>query len=156
MALLIFAHWNNSGNLLSRLQLEKVDNRRSSCGSGRLRNLVCFQTVDSSRIRKEHEVMMGRRHQKLLDVVVLDGLHALDSLAAAVLAAEVVNGHTFDIAQFRHGDDGILARNQILHGEIVLIKANGSSSVIAVFFGYGQNLPADNAKKHLAVCEDGF
>ena len=99
---------------------------------------------------------MGRRHQKLLDVVVLDGLHALDSLAAAVLAAEVVNGHTFDIAQFRHGDDSILARNQILHREIVLIKADGSSSVIAVFFGYGQNLPADNAKKHLAVCEDGF
>ena len=28
--------------------------------------------------------MMGRRHQKLLDVVVLDGLHALDTLAAAV------------------------------------------------------------------------
>ena len=27
---------------------------------------------------------MGRRHQKLLDVVVLDGLHALDTLAAAV------------------------------------------------------------------------
>ena len=36
------------------------------------------------------------------------------------------------------------------------IKADGSSSVIAVFFGYGKNLPADNAKKHLAVCEDGF
>ena len=99
---------------------------------------------------------MGRCHQKLLDIIILNGLHALDSLAAAVLAAEVVNCHTFDITQFCHGDDGILARNQILHGEIVLIKANGSSSVIAVFFGYGQNLPADNAKKYLAVCEDGF
>ncbi len=29
---------------------------------------------------------MGRRHQKLFDVVVLDGLHTLDALASAVLS----------------------------------------------------------------------
>ena len=41
---------------------------------------------------------MGRCHQKLFYIVVIDSAHTLDSLAASVLTAEIINGHTFDIS----------------------------------------------------------
>ena len=95
-------------------------------------------------------------NKQFSDVIILQSLHSLNTFTTTILALECVHRHSLDISKFCHCNYDILARNQILHGEIVLIKADGSSSVIAVFFGYGQNLPADNAKKHLAVCEDGF
>ena len=36
-------------------------------------------------------------HHQILDVILIDGLHALDTLAAAVLALEIVGGHTLDV-----------------------------------------------------------
>ena len=99
---------------------------------------------------------MGRRHQKLLNIVVFDGLHTLDSLATTVLATEIVYRHTFDIAQFCHGNNRVFAWNQILHRDIEFVKTDRGSSVIAILFGYSQNLSADHAKKNLSVCENGF
>ena len=74
--------------------------------------------------------MVGGRHQKFLDVIVLYRLHTLDSFAAAVLAAEIVHAHTLDITEFCHCDHGIGHRNQILHGNIIGIKAVNQDSEI--------------------------
>ena len=51
-------------------------------------------------------------HEKVLDIILLNGLHALDSLAASVLAPEIIYIHTLDVAQMGHGNDGVLVRNQ--------------------------------------------
>ena len=49
-----------------------------------------FQAVYASLVGKEHHIMMGCGHQQILDIILLNGLHALDSLAAAVLALEII------------------------------------------------------------------
>ena len=50
-------------------------------------------------------------HNQIFDIILIDGLHSLDSLTASVLAPKVVHGHSLDIAQLSHGNDGALIRN---------------------------------------------
>src|SRR5699024_1169802 len=50
---------DDCGDLLLRLKLKQIDDRRSSCGPSRLRNFISFQTVDPSRIGEEHNIVMG-------------------------------------------------------------------------------------------------
>ena len=48
---------------------------------------------------------------QILDIILIDGLHTLDSFAAAVLALEIVLGHSLDIAKLSHGNDGLIVWN---------------------------------------------
>ena len=41
---------------------------------------------------------MGGGHQHIFNIVVVNGLHALDTLAAPVLGFEVIHCHTLDVA----------------------------------------------------------
>ena len=45
---------------------------------------------------------MVRCHEKILDEVLIDGLHSLDSLSTAVLALEIVHGHSLDVSKIGH------------------------------------------------------
>ena len=154
MTLFIFAERDHSCDLFSRCKLQQVDDRSSSGCTAGLRNLICLQSVYTSGIGKEHEIMMGCSHQQLFNIIVLNGLHTLDSSAATVLTAEVINRHTLDVTKLGHCDHGILSRDQILCGNIVYIVSDGSLSVIAVFFCNSEDLLADHTEKKLTVSED--
>ena len=78
---------------------------------------------------------MGGCHQEILDVILIDSLHTLDTAPAAVLRLEIIYGHTLDVTETGHGNDGIFLRNQILHGDIQFVITNFTASVIPVFFG---------------------
>jgi len=95
--------------------------------------------------------MMCCRHQKICDKVFLNRLHALDASAAAVLRLKVIDGHSLDITKVRHGDDRILSRDHILHGNIKFIIADLTSSVVAVFVLDHKQLAADNTQQTLLV-----
>ena len=41
--------------------------------------------------------MVVGSHKKVLNIVLLNGLHSLDALSATVLASEIVYVHTLDI-----------------------------------------------------------
>ena len=86
-------------------------------------------------------------HEKVLDIVLLNGLHALDSLAASVLAPEIIYIHTLDVAQMGHG---VLVRNQVLHGHIIVIS-NGCAAVLRVFIRDNHDLIPDNGKELLLI-----
>ena len=88
---------------------------------------------------------MGLSQKQVFDVIFIDRLHALDSLTAAVLVLEIVDAHALDVAKLGHRHDGILIRNQILHGHIKLVKANGSLTVIAVLVRDHKDFLADHA-----------
>src|SRR5699024_11086390 len=112
------------------------------------------QAVHLSHVGEEHQEMVGGGHQKLLDVIILNSLHALDTFAAQVLAAEIVDGHPLDITQVGHGDHGIYVGDHVLHGNIKFIEPDGGSSGIAVFFGNLQTCLTDYAKQHIPVCQN--
>ena len=105
------------------MQLQQVDDRRSARRPARLRNLIALQPVHSSLVCKEHQVMVCARHKQLLDVVIIDRLHPLDALAAAVLAPEIIRRHALDISKMCHRDDDILIRDQILGRDVKDIAA---------------------------------
>ena len=81
----------------ARLELEQVYDRSSPCGTACFRNLVSLDTVYTSGVCEEHHVVMGCRHQKFFDVIVIDRLHSLDSLTTTVLCAEIVKAHALDV-----------------------------------------------------------
>ena len=151
MSLGVLPYRNDRSNLLARLQLKQVDDCGTARGSACLWNLISLHAVYTAGIREEHQVMVRCRHQKFLDVIVINGLHSLDSLAPAVLRTEIVKAHTLDISKLRHGNDGIGNRNQILHGNIIFVKTDGCSSVIPVLVGDQKNLLTDDAEQLFLV-----
>ena len=90
---------------------------------------------------------MGCRHEKVLNIILLNGLHSLDALAAPVLGLEIIHRHALDIAKTGHGNYGIIPRNQILHIDIINVKSDLTSSVITVLFSSNHHFLFDHAKK---------
>lgn len=89
---------------------------------------------------------MRRGHEDLFNKIFIQCLHTFNALAAAVLAAEIIYGHTFDISQMSHGNDRITDRNQIFHTQIKLIITNLGSPVISVFIRDQHNFLADHTE----------
>ena len=98
--------------------------------------------------------MMGGCHKHFHNIIILDGLHSLNSLTATVLTLKIIGSHALDIANFCHGNDRIGFRNQIFHGNIKLIVSDLGSSVIAIFICNFQNFCADNCKKFFLICKN--
>ena len=142
----------SEGNLV---ELEQIDDRRSSCRTAGFRDFISFQAVYFSGVGKEHQIVMCIHHQQFFDVVVFDGLHTLDALATAVLSLEIVNTHTFNITKFCHGDHNIFTRDQIFCRNIIHIKSNGSSSLITILICDFHDLCFDHAKQKIFVCQNG-
>ena len=95
--------------------------------------------------------MVVRRHEEVFDIIILNGLHSLDSLATAVLGLKIVHRHALDIAKLRHGNDRILVRNHILDGNVEFVISNLTSSVIPIFDSDDLNLFLDDAKQELFI-----
>ena len=138
---------NQGCDLFAWLQLQDIDNRRPSGCAARFRYFIAFHAVNASGVGKKHQVMVGSRHQKVFDVVVLDGLHPLNAAPAAVLAAEIVHAHPLDIAKLCHRNNRIRHRNHICHGQIHLVITDRGPSFIAVFVGNQQDFFADDAEQ---------
>ena len=98
--------------------------------------------------------MVGCRHQKILNIIFLDCLHSLDSLTATVLCAEIVRAHSFDVTKLCHCNNRIGYRDQVFHGNIILVKSDRCSSLIPVFLRNEKNLLPDDTEQLLLVCKD--
>ena len=99
---------------------------------------------------------MRSGHHQFFDIIILQGLHAFDTLAAPVLAAEIIDGHSLDITKFRHGYNRVFPGDHILHGNIVGVKTDSGSSVVPVFLGNGEDLFPDHSEKEIPVRKDCF
>ena len=153
-AFLVLPDRDQRRDLLARQQLEQVDDRGTACRTARLRNLIALQTVHSSLIRKEHQIMVRARHQQFFYVVILQRLHSLDALATSVLALEVVRCHALDVAKLRHRDDHVLIRDQILGCQIKHVALDARAAVIAVLVADDLNFLFDHTKQQVLICKD--
>ena len=80
----------------------------------------------------------------------------LDSLSAPVLDLKVIHIHALDITEFCEGNDSICHGNQILHGDIILVKSDGGLSVIPVFFGNALISSCNHGKQTFLVRKNRF
>ena len=154
MVVIIFFHGDDSRDLLPRHHLKKIDN---GCAPGRaacLRDSVGFQAVYPAGVGKEHDIIVILGHDQIFDVVLLDGLHAFDSLASPVLALEIVRRHPLNVSQTGHGHYRVVIGDQIFHRHVKLIKSDGSPPVIPVLVGDQTDLFSDNSQKFFLVCQD--
>ena len=87
---------------------------------------------------------MCSRHQQIFDIILINSLHSLNTTTTAVLCLEIIYSHTLDITKTGHGNDSILPRDQILHGDIQFIITDLTASVIAVFFSNSTHFCLDN------------
>ena len=149
-------HRNDGCDLLAWHQRKQIHDGSTSGSASCLRNLVSLQTVYASLVGKEHHIMMGCGHQQIFDIIFLNSLHALDSLAAAVLALEIIAGHSLNIAKIGHGHNDIVIRDQILRRHIVFIISDGGTAVISVFISDEGDLLLDNTQKFLLICQNRF
>ena len=92
-----FTHWDNSGNLFSRLHLQQIYNGCSAGSTSCFRDLICLDPVYTACIGKEHHIVMIGRHKKVLNVILLNGLHSLNAFTSTVLTSEIVYVHTLDV-----------------------------------------------------------
>ena len=92
-------------------------------------------------------------HEEILNVVIFNGLHALDALAAPVLALEIVHIHALDVSQMGHGNDRVLIRDQILHAHIIVVP-DGGTAVVPVFVGDDLNFFFYHSEKLLLIRKD--
>ena len=135
---------NHSCDLLTGCQLQKIHNSSTSCCTTGFRYLICLQSINSSHIGEEIQIMMRGRHQQIFDIILINSLHSLNTTTTAVLCLEIIYGHTLDITKAGHSDDSILPRDQILHGNIQFIITDLTASVIAVFFGNSTHFCLNN------------
>ena len=87
--------------------------------------------------------MVVRCHEKIFDEVLIDGLHSLDSLSAAILALEIVHGHSLDVSKIGHRNYSVIVGDQVFHGHIIF-KADLCPSVVTVFLGDHKDLFLDH------------
>ena len=97
---------------------------------------------------------MGIRHQKTVDVIFLQGLHALDASASPVLGFEVIFAHPLDIPELGQRDNDIFLLHQILCVEVSDVIADLRSAVIPILVTDDQDLLADHSQQKLLVTQD--
>ena len=76
--------------------------------------------------------------------------------AATMLCTEVIRTHTFDITKFCHGNDCICHRDQIFHGDVILIVSDGSTSVITIFCTDDHDFFFDHTKQFFSSARIAF
>ena len=152
----VVLHRDHRGDVLVRLQVDEVDNGRAPGGSGSLGNLIYLEFVDPALVREEEHVVVGRGLDHVDDIVVFNGLDALDALSSPALDLEVVNAHALDVAELGEGDNGFRIRNQIFVLQLFLVVADGSPPVVTVLVGNFEDFLPDDAKQEILISEDGL
>src|SRR2546430_6075436 len=125
------AHRDERGETLVRLHGDARDDRLAARGPRRLGNLMHFQPVALPLLGEEHDVVVRRGDEQVLDPVVFLGVGRDDPLAAASLAAVRGHGEPLDVAGVGHGDDHVLFGDQGLDRELALVGHDFGAALVA-------------------------
>src|SRR5882672_7494781 len=125
------AHRDQRGEPLVGFHRHAVDDRLAARGARRLRDLVHLEPVALALFREEHQVVVGRRDEQVLDPVVFLGVRADHALPAAPLAP--IGGHRqpLDVARVRDGDHHVFFGDQILDREVALVRHDLGAALVA-------------------------
>ena len=108
-------HANGGRDFFLGAQLEKVGDRATFGGAAHLGNFVNLLDVSASRFGEEHQVIVRRRGEEMLDEIAFFLLgrafargHADDAFAAAALRAKRAHRSALDETAMRDADDASL------------------------------------------------
>ena len=143
----------NGCYLFTFAQLQKIDDspaKRSSAGLGQLIDLAPEYTAT---VGEKEEGVKRRGGIETAYKVVLQGAHALDSLAAAVLGAIKAQGITFDVAAVGDGDDHFFRCNQVFRKNFIRFIHDFSTAFVTIIFLYFLEFFPNYLKEQFTVCQ---
>jgi len=129
------AHGHQRGEPFVGLHRDAREDRLAACGPRRLRNFVHLEPVALPLLGEEHDVVMGRRDEEMLDPVVFLLMRGDHALAAAALPSVRRDGEPLDVAGMGHGDDHVLFGDQVLDRELALIGDDLGAPLVAETVG---------------------
>src|SRR6266545_3534738 len=113
------------------LHRDTAQDRLAARRARRLPDLVDFEPVTLALLGEEHDVVMGRRDEEVLDPVVFLLMSGDHALAATPLPAIGRYGQALDVAGVGHGDDHVLFGDQVLDREFALIGDDLGAPLVA-------------------------
>src|SRR6267143_4947430 len=124
-------HGHQGGEALVGLHRDAADDRLPPRGAGRLGDLVHLEPVAVAALGEEHQVVVRRRDEQVLDPVVVLGVGGRDAAAAAALPPVRRDREALDVAGVGHGDDHVLFGDQILDRELPLVGHDLGATLVA-------------------------
>ena len=119
-------------DLLTRLELENVDDIRSLCGSARLGDHIRLAHIDLAVRGEHHQVRMAVHYHYLFDEVLFLRRHTDDTLAASSLSRIGIRMLTLDVARMCDSDDAIVLFDEVLKQNIIRRLNDLSAARVAV------------------------
>ncbi|SIK41608.1 Uncharacterised protein [Mycobacteroides abscessus subsp. abscessus] len=120
---------------LFRLEGQQIGDVLAARGAGSLGQVIRLGAIDAALGGEEQDPVMRRAHKEVLDDVILLQASTLHALAAALLAAVQVGLGALGVPGFGDGDDDILARDEVLVGDVPVGRDDAGPAVVAVLLG---------------------
>ncbi len=125
---LVLGNRHDGGDGLALFERKNVDQRLAARLRRRQREPPDLFLVDLAARREEQHRRMGRGHEQPRDEILFAGLHAGAALAAARCCAIGRERHALDVTEMRHGDDHVLALDQVFVFDLAfLIDDHGAA-----------------------------
>src|SRR3989440_4831287 len=124
-------HRHEGGQALVRLHGDARDDRLAARRACRLRDLMNLEPVALPLLREEHDVIVRRGDDEVLEPVVFFGVGGDDALAAASLPTVRGDREPLDVAGVGHGDDHVLFGDQVLDRELALVGDDLGAALVA-------------------------
>lgn len=148
-------HADDCRHLFVGGQLQDVDKVLPLRGSGRLGDHERLARMHLARVGEHHEVVVTAHGDHALDEVFVLGCHADDALAATMLRCVGVGRQALDVAGMGHGNDAVVALDQILKKDVVCRLHDLGAAGIGVLVADGGHFVPDDASHAAVVREDG-
>ena len=97
---------------------------------------------------------MVRRHEDLVDEVLVARVHRARPAPAAPLRAVLGDGHPLDVAEVRDGDDDLLVGDQVGDVDLALLRDDLRAALVAVAVANFLKLVGDDLLHHGGARED--
>ncbi len=142
------------GDLLVRLEREKVRDVLALGVAAALRQLVRLRPVHPPEVGEEQQPVVGGRHEEVVDDVVLAQLRTADALAATLLRPVVIRPRALDVAAAGDRDDHLLLGDEVLHGHVAVEREDVCPTLVAIAGDELLELFADDVALTLRRHED--
>src|SRR5439155_347740 len=126
-----FPYRHEGGQAFVRFHADARDDRLAARRACRLRDLMNLEPVALPLLREEHDVIVRRGDEQVLEPVVFFGVGGDDALAAASLPAVRGDREPLDVAGVGHGDDHVLFGDQVLDRELALVGDDLGAALVA-------------------------
>ena len=141
---LVVAQVEDLGDLLVGLERQQVRDVLAAGIAAGVGQLVGLRPVDPALVGEEQQPVVGRRHEEVLDDVVLAQLRAAYALAAAALRPVEVGLGALGVAAAGDRDDDVLLGDEVLDGHVALGRHDLGAPLVAVLLDDRGELLADD------------